>query len=728
MKLETEVIKPYTIIAMVGPTGSGKSHWVKRVKEEYPKLNVVSSDEERYELLNINPEEVESTFRYSNEMLEVSESAFHILKSKVEAYCKLGIQHILVDTTGTSNTIEMLSSVAEEYDYNKVAIVMALSNSELKQYAPDSKIFSNSLSKFKNESIRGLKGWRRLDLKSREALPLLLKEYPIYLDEFSVICDIHQRIHLVDKLHLEGKQVFLGDYFDVKKGISNVVQSNTIESVENTLTFLEGLIDNEHILLKGNHENYIYYRIKGGKPAEIEALFFNSVPLFLDNPDLADRFLSVYEVMMDYTIIKSKGVTYQLTHAPCHRKYRCKPNRKENFKFKYQDEDLHEQLRFLCDNAPVITVNGHISHDGATLQPYRNRYLIDTGSTLTALICKGTCVRSIKSGEYDKGLPSLLPPKELSPEMAIRVDRILSGGGRFISGTMSPAPSLGDKLESIEAALQYFQSKGITKVLLDRKEMGSRCNAWVSKDNILLTSRSGVPIKGMESLYPNFQSIREKLGVDEVLLDGELMPWATLGEGLVQEYQDKLWIYQQMSELGIHTDGLEETRVALSNFSSRGEPYFIPFSILEMKKEGITSYPEWDMNTLEIKELLEIPISNYVCIDTSELDKAIGFFNQMVEQGLEGIVIKPIQAKDKSLIPYMKVRGRDYLRLVYGPDYVNHEAKLAKWRNIGRKVNISGKEWLLGKEMLSSNKAKRKEAMIDMLGYMEQEQSLDPRL
>jgi hypothetical protein len=258
--------------------------------------------------------------------------------------------------------------------------------------------------------------------------------------------------------------------------------------------------------------------------------------------------------------------------------------------------------------------------------------------------------------------------------------------------------------------------------------MGSRCNAWVSKDNILLTSRSGVPIKGMESLYPNFQSIREKLGVDEVLLDGELMPWATLGEGLVQEYQDKLWIYQQMSELGIHTDGLEETRVALSNFSSRGEPYFIPFSILEMKKEGITSYPEWDMNTLEIKELLEIPISNYVCIDTSELDKAIGFFNQMVEQGLEGIVIKPIQAKDKSLIPYMKVRGRDYLRLVYGPDYVNHEAKLAKWRNIGRKVNISGKEWLLGKEMLSSNKAKRKEAMIDMLGYMEQEQSLDPRL
>jgi predicted kinase len=722
MRLENKVIGPYSIIAMVGPSGCGKSTWVNKVKEEYPELKVVSSDEERYEILGINELEVETTFRYSNEMLEASESAFHILQAKVEAYCKLGIQHVLVDTTGTPQTIEMLGNVADRYGYNKVVIVMSLPTKELKQYAPDPYIFERSLKKFQKESVRSLKGWTRLDLKDREALPVLIEESPIYLEEFSVIGDLHQRIHLVNDLHTEGKQVFLGDYFDLKDG------TNNRESVESVLTFLEELVKNESILLKGNHENYIHYRLTGGKPCDIEPEFFNSVAIFLDNKDLAERFLSIYEYMMDYARIKSQGVTYYLTHAPCSRKYRCKPGRKENFRFRYESEDLHSQLKFLSDNAPGITISGHISHNGDTLQPFRNRYLIDTGSTLTALVCKGTYVRSVRTGEYNKELPSLLPPKELSPEVAIKVDRILDAGGRFISGTMSPAPSKEDKLESIEAALEYFTSKGITEVLLDEKMMGSRCNAYVSEDTILLTSRAGVPIdiEGMESLYPNLQLIREKLGVDEVVLDGELMPWATLGEGLVQEYEAKLWIYQKMEELGFPTIGLAETQKVLSNFSSREEPYFIPFSILEMKKENVTIWPEWDIPSNEIKELLGAPTSTYLCINTNEIDKAIEFFNQVVEQGLEGIVIRPIKPEDKAKIPYMKLRERDYLRLLYGPDYTEHEAKLASWRNIDRKIELSVKEWLLGKEMLSSSK--RRDVMVEMLGYMEQEQTLDPRL
>lgn len=732
MRIEDVVIKPYTLMCMVGPTGSGKSFWVEKLKERYAEVRIVSSDKERAEILGIKLEEKSPEYRYSQEMSDVSKAAFDILFSKVRSYCLQGIRHILVDCTGTKMTTEVLGNIADKFGYEKYAVTMDLSNKEMERYSINTSIFRKSLDKYKKESLLNLKGWTRCNIKERGNFPIILSEEPLYLEEFFVVGDIHQEVRMAKELisQIDKKPIiFIGDYFDTKS------KENREESVEETLNFLEQMVDRGNILLKGNHENYIDYRIEGGEPCDVEKEFFNSVSIFLNNESFKERFIKLFEVMPDYLRVVSKGKRYEITHAPTGIKYRCKPHHSNyNFKWRLPEDpsEVYKELSFINDGAQVYTIHGHVHHDGETMTPYRGRFFIDTGAAmggaLSGVYCSGNKVKSQKVGEYNKAFPSLRPPKELSPEMERRVNIILNGGSKFISGTMSPAPSMNGELESLEGALEFFREKGIEDVIVDRKHMGSRCNVYISEEEVLFTSRSGLPIRlDLSALEPKMQDMRRRINCKELVLDGELMPWSCLGEGLVREYESKLWIYERMNEIGFCQRGIEETKKVLSKFSSREDPYFIPFTILKIDwgNKGI-EYPEWDWDSICIKLLLQD--ESCIVTSTNNIEEIKIFFDILIEEGLEGIVLKPINPEDKVKIPYMKVRGRDYLRLVYGPDWTSKEEELCKYRNINKKVDISKKEWNLGKLMISSPPFKIKEYMVEMLGYISKEESLDPRL
>lgn len=49
--------------------------------------------------------------------------------------------------------------------------------------------------------------------------------------------------------------------------------------------------------------------------------------------------------------------------------------------------------------------------------------------------------------------------------------------------------------------------------------------------------------------------------------------------------------------------------------------------------------------------------------------------------------------------PGLKVRGREYLRLIYGPDYVDALPRL-RGRNLGHKRSLALREYALGLESL----------------------------
>ncbi|MGI8449264.1 MAG: polynucleotide kinase-phosphatase, partial [Streptosporangiaceae bacterium] len=81
------------------------------------------------------------------------------------------------------------------------------------------------------------------------------------------------------------------------------------------------------------------------------------------------------------------------------------------------------------------------------------------------------------------------------------------------------------------------------------------------------------------------------------------------------------------------------------------------------------------------------------------------WWEELTGRGGEGMVVKPhanLTRAGRGLAqPGIKVRGREYLRIIYGPDYTE-PANLARLRdrNLGRKRSLALREYALGLEAL----------------------------
>ncbi len=81
------------------------------------------------------------------------------------------------------------------------------------------------------------------------------------------------------------------------------------------------------------------------------------------------------------------------------------------------------------------------------------------------------------------------------------------------------------------------------------------------------------------------------------------------------------------------------------------------------------------------------------------------WWEDLTASGGEGMVVKPLAnlvrgAAGRGLVqPGVKVRGREYLRIVYGPEYTEHLPRLRQ-RSLGRKRSLALREYALGLEAL----------------------------
>jgi PNKP (polynucleotide 5'-kinase/3'-phosphatase) family adenylyltransferase-like protein len=84
---------------------------------------------------------------------------------------------------------------------------------------------------------------------------------------------------------------------------------------------------------------------------------------------------------------------------------------------------------------------------------------------------------------------------------------------------------------------------------------------------------------------------------------------------------------------------------------------------------------------------------------------ATRWWEELTAAGGEGMVVKPAanltRGRRGYVQPGLKVRGREYLRLVYGPDYTEprHLDRLRE-RSLGRKRGLALREYALGLEGL----------------------------
>jgi protein phosphatase len=105
-------------------------------------------------------------------------------------------------------------------------------------------------------------------------------------------------------------------------------------------------------------------------------------------------------------------------------------------------------------------------------------------------------------------------------------------------------------------------------------------------------------------------------------------------------------------------------------------------------------------------ELVSATPSVIVALGDEDSERAGStWWEELTAAGGEGMVVKPLAwlaRGGRGLVqPAVKCRGREYLRIIYGPEYTAHEhLERLRVRNVGAKRSLAIREYALGLEAL----------------------------
>jgi protein phosphatase len=332
----------------------------------------------------------------------------------------------------------------------------------------------------------------------------------------------------------------------------------------------------------------------------------------------------------------------------------------------------------------------------------------------------------------------------------------------YIPPTMSPTETskLPDLLEHPTEAFAYYRDNGVPKVICEEKHMGSRAVIIICRDEDAARGRFGVIGEGIGTVYtrtgrPFFNDkalgstflshIRDAITradlwdtfkTDWLALDCELMPWSAKAQELLQtQYaavgaagsnamREALAVLEQTtvhnSEINALRDRYEARAGLLQQYIEAYRRYcwdvnsledlrLAPFHLLATEgKTHIDKTHHWHMETLAKLVDNIVVATNYKIVDlTNQESQAAGihWWAALTESGGEGMVVKPLDfiatGRRGVLQPAIKVRGREYLCIIYGPEYSAPDqiAQLRR-RGLRAKRSLALREFALGIEAL----------------------------
>ncbi len=354
---------------------------------------------------------------------------------------------------------------------------------------------------------------------------------------------------------------------------------------------------------------------------------------------------------------------------------------------------------------------------------------------------------------------------------------------------------LPDFLEHPAEAIDYYKSRGVQQVVCEEKHMGSRAVLVVCREEETVLSRFGIKGGGIGICYTRtgrnfFKDTRlehaflariglaltqtgfwQKHETDWVCLDAELMPWSAKAQALLKDQ------YAAVGAAATHSlqaaedvlqrtlsRGIDDAKELLEKFSYKNSvitkyqdayrPYcwdvrsvedlkLAPFHILATEGQvHIDKDHRWHMET--IKGICQsdpdiFRTTPYMTVDTSDassVQQAIDWWLALTQKGGEGMVVKPLDfivyANEGPLQPAIKCRGREYLRIIYGPEYdMPGLLKRLKKRRLSRKRSLALREFALGVEGLERFVRKEPLRRIheSVFGVLALEsEAVDPRL
>ncbi|MCX5203604.1 polynucleotide kinase-phosphatase [Streptomyces sp. NBC_00237] len=320
-------------------------------------------------------------------------------------------------------------------------------------------------------------------------------------------------------------------------------------------------------------------------------------------------------------------------------------------------------------------------------------------------------------------------------------------------------------LEHPSEAFAQYEADGVDKVVCEEKHMGSRAVVLVCRDadvartrfgtdgpTGVVHTRTGRPFFNDETVSElvlarlrtavDEAGLWDELDTDWILLDAELMPWSLKASGLLrQQYAavgaasgavfpgavaaleaavargvegaDELLVKQRerAADAGLFTEayrrycwptqGLDGVRLA-------------PFQVLAVQGRSLAGVPH-DRQLAWLDRLVEhdptglLHTTRRLVVETgdeSSVRAGVDWWLEMTGRGGEGMVVKPLDAlvrdgKGRLVQPGVKVRGREYLRIIYGPEYTRPE-QLTRLRErfLGHKRSLALREYALGLEAL----------------------------
>jgi protein phosphatase len=319
-------------------------------------------------------------------------------------------------------------------------------------------------------------------------------------------------------------------------------------------------------------------------------------------------------------------------------------------------------------------------------------------------------------------------------------------------------------LEHPAEAFAQYKEDGVARVVCEEKHMGSRAVVLVCRDADAARERFGVDgptgslftrtgrpffddeartelVLGRLREAMRAAGLWDELATDWVLLDAELMPWSLKASGLLRTqyaavgaasgavFPGALAALEGAAARGLDVgELLEKQRERAADAAAFTDAYrrycwptegldgvrLAPFQILAVQGRSLAALPHDEQLAL-IDRLVEFDVSGLLqttrrlFVDTGDegsVRAGIDWWLEMTGRGGEGMVVKPVEAvvrdgRGRLVQPGIKCRGREYLRIIYGPEYTRPE-NLARLRGrfLNHKRSLALREYALGLEAL----------------------------
>lgn len=330
----------------------------------------------------------------------------------------------------------------------------------------------------------------------------------------------------------------------------------------------------------------------------------------------------------------------------------------------------------------------------------------------------------------------------------------------YLPPTMAPTATstLDGVLEHPQEAFAGYRADGVWQVVCEEKHMGSRAILLVCKDSTpgpfgvdgpgALYTRTGRPFFAPDLTTELLDRARAavteaglwaELETGWLLLDAELMPWsAKAGALIIDQYASvgaaaaaalpvAVGALASAAGRGVDvTDLLARTNSRDANADSFRAAYrrycwptdgltgvrLAPFQLLA--SAGTTYHDRDHAWHLAVADRLHgadselFAPTRHAMVDTGDATSVaagVAWWEELTSTGGEGMVVKPLAnlvRGTRGLVqPGVKVRGREYLRIIYGPDYAEPEyLDRLRQRGLGHKRSLALREYALGIEAL----------------------------